>query len=150
MGQSLVKNHMHIIFSTKHRKHWIDQSVESRLHSYLGAICNKMDCQVIKVGGYTDHVHILCMLSKNIALCKLVQEIKSNSSRWMKTIGEPYRDFHWQNGYSGFSVYPNESDRVVEYITNQHIHHRKQSFQEEYREFLNKYKVEYDERYIWD
>ena len=84
MGQSLVKNYVHIVFSTKHRKPLIHQSVETELHSYLGGICNKLGCQVIKVGGYTDHIDILCMLSKKITLVKLLEELKSHSPRWIK------------------------------------------------------------------
>lgn len=64
MGQSLVKNYVHIVFSTKHRQELIQPPVEAELHAYLGGICKKLECQPIKVGGYTDHVHILCLLSK--------------------------------------------------------------------------------------
>jgi REP element-mobilizing transposase RayT len=150
MGQSLVKNYIHIVFSTKHRQPLIRQPAEAELHSYLGGICNQLDCQPIKIGGYTDHIHILCLLSKKIALMKLLEEIKSHSSKWIKTKGEAYRNFYWQNGYGAFSVNPSEADKVIEYITNQHEHHRKKTFQEEYRAFLKKYNVEYDEQYVWD
>ena len=77
MGQSLVKNYMHIVFSTKHRQPIILPDIESELHAYMGGICNNLECQTIKIGGYTDHVHILCMLSKKIPLMKLLEEIKS-------------------------------------------------------------------------
>ena len=80
MGQSLVKNYLHLVFSTKHRQPLIHPPVEAELHAYLGGICNRLECQCIKVGGYTDHIHILCMLSKKIALMKLVEEVKSHSS----------------------------------------------------------------------
>ena len=95
MGQSLVRNYIHIVFSTKYREHLIDQEIEKELHSYLGGICNKLDCQVIIVGGYTNHIHILCMLSKKIALMKLIEDIKSNSSKWIKSKGEKYANFYW-------------------------------------------------------
>ena len=150
MGQSLVKNYIHLVFSTKHRQPLIHQPVESELHSYLGGICNHLDCQVIKVGGYTDHIHILCLLSKKIALIKLLEELKSHSSKWMKTKGDEYSNFYWQDGYGAFSVNPAEVDIVQAYISNQHEHHRKKTFQEEYRAFLEKYKIDYDERYVWD
>ena len=120
------------------------------LHNYLGGICNKLDCQVIKVGGYSDHIHILCMLSKKIPLMKLIEELKSDSSKWIKNKGVEYENFYWQNGYGAFSVNPSEIATVITYITNQHEHHRKKTFQDEYRAFLKKYKVEYDERYVWD
>lgn len=150
MGQSLVKNYMHIVFSTKHREPLIHPPVEAELHSYLGGICNKLDCQVIKVGGYSDHIHILCMLSKKIALMKLMEELKSHSSKWIKTKGKGYENFYWQDGYGAFSVNPSEIDTVIDYIANQHEHHSKKTFQDEYRAFLKKYNVEYDEKYVWD
>ncbi len=150
MGQSLVKNYIHIVFSTKYRQPLIQQPVEAALHSYLGGICNHLECQAIKVGGYTDHIHILCMLSKKIALMKLMEEIKSHSSKWIKTKGDAYKKFYWQDGYGAFSVKPPEVNTVIAYIANQHEHHRKKTFPEEYRAFLKKYKVDYDERYVWD
>ncbi len=94
MGQSLVKNYVHIVFSTKHRQELIHPPVEEELHAYLGGICKKLECHPIKVGGYTDHIHILCMLSKKTALMKLVEEIKSHSSKWIKTKGKGYADFY--------------------------------------------------------
>ncbi len=150
MGQSLVKNYVHIVFSTKHRKPLISQPVETELHSYLGGICNKLGCQVIKVGGYTDHIHILCLLSKKITLVKLLEELKSHSSRWIKTKGGVYTNFYWQDGYGAFSVNPSEDEVVTHYIANQKEHHSKKTFQDEYKAFLKKYEVEYDERYVWD
>jgi len=150
MGQSLVKNYIHLVFSTKHRKPLIHPPVEAELHAYLGGICNKLECPVIKVSGYTDHIHILCMLSKKIALMKLMEELKSHSSKWIKTKGTGYESFYWQDGYGAFSVNPSEVDTVIAYIANQHEHHSKRNFQDEYRAFLKKYHVEYDEKYVWD
>ncbi len=150
MGQSLVKNYIHIVFSTKHRKPLIQPAVEAELYSYLGGICNRLECQVLKVGGYIDHVHILCMLSKKITLIKLLEEIKSHSSKWIKSKRVGYQNFYWQNGYGAFSVNPSEVETVINYISNQHEHHKKKTFKEEYLAFLKKYKVDYDDRYVWD
>jgi REP element-mobilizing transposase RayT len=150
MGQSLVKNYLHIVFSTKYRQPLIQESIEEELHSYLGGICNNLECHVIKVGGYTDHIHILCMLSKKVALMKLMEELKSHSSKWMKTKGAAYANFSWQNGYGAFSVNPAGVERVIQYIANQKEHHRKKVFKTEYQEFLEKHEVPYDERYVWD
>lgn len=150
MGQSLVKNYLHIVFSTKHRQPLIHEPVESELHAYIGGICKNRECHPIKVGGYTDHIHILCMLSKKIALMKLLEEVKSHSSKWIKTKDDSYKNFYWQDGYGAFSVNPSEVDVVIEYIANQKEHHRKRTFQDEFRAFLKKYHVEYDERYVWD
>ncbi len=150
MGQSLVKNYIHIVFSTKHRESLIPDSIELELHNYLGGICNNLECQVVKVGGYKDHIHILCLLSKKITLVKLMEQLKSNSSKWIKTKGNEYSNFYWQDGYGAFSVNPSEIEIVVNYIANQKEHHSKKTFQNEYRAFLKKYRVEYDEKYVWD
>jgi putative transposase len=150
MGQSLVKNYIHIVFSTKHRQSLILPSIETELYSYLGGICNNLECQVVKVGGYKDHIHVLCLLSKKIALMKLVEQLKSNSSKWIKTKGNEFKNFYWQDGYGAFSVNPSEVEIVINYIANQKEHHCKKTFQDEYKAFLKKYEVSYDERYVWD
>lgn len=150
MSQSLVKLATHIIFSTKYRQPLIDAAIEPELHAYLGGVCNKMDSIPVKVGGYTDHIHILCLLSKKVALMDLPEEIKKRSSRWAKEKGDAYKDFYWQRGYGAFSVNPSELDVVIRYIENQHEHHQHRTFQDEFRGFLKKYNVEYDERYVWD
>jgi REP element-mobilizing transposase RayT len=150
MPQSLVKNYIHLIWSTKYREHLIHTPIEEELHAYLGGICKRMECHPIKIGGYTDHVHVLCMLSKKIALMKLLEEVKSHSSKWMKTKGEDLSNFYWQDGYGAFSVNPADIDRVIAYIANQKEHHSKITFQDEYRTILKRYKVEYDEKYVWD
>jgi REP element-mobilizing transposase RayT len=150
MGQSLVKNYLHIVFSTKYRQNLILPPVEEELHNYLGGTCKKLECPPLIVGGYTDHIHILCMLSKKIALMKLVEEIKSSSSKWAKSKAPEYANFYWQDGYGAFSVNPGHVERVISYIKNQKEHHRKKTFQDEYRKILHQYNVEYDERYVWD
>ena len=150
MPQSLIRNYLHITFSTKNRHPFITNDIKEELFAYMGGICKNLECQPIKVGGYTDHIHILCMLSKKIALVKLLEELKSHSSKWIKTKGEAYHNFYWQDGYGAFSVNPSEVEIVIDYISNQKEHHSKKTFQNEYRAFLKKYKVEYDERYLWD
>ncbi len=150
MGQSLNKIYIHLVFSTKNRKPMISEDVQDDLFSYLGGICKNLECNPIQVGGYRNHVHILCLLSKKIALMNLIEKIKSNSSKWMKTKGEQFTDFYWQNGYGVFSVNPTEIEIVQQYILNQEEHHKKISFQDEFLKFLKKYKVEYDKKYVWD
>lgn len=150
MGQSLVKNYIHITFSTKHRFPFISESVGNELYGYISGICKKMECYPVKIGGYLDHIHILCLLSKKIPLMKLLEEIKAHSSKWLKTKDAALRKFYWQNGYGAFSVNPYEIEKVITYIENQKEHHKKKTFQDEFRAFLKKYKVEYDERFIWD
>lgn len=150
MGQSLVKNYVHIVFSTKYRQPLILESVEAELYNYLGGICKALECWPVKIGGYYDHIHILCLLSKKIALMKLLEELKSHSSKWIKTKDDKLKHFYWQDGYGAFSVNPSQVDIVSRYIENQKAHHAKKSFQNELQSFFKKYNVEYDERYVWD
>ncbi len=150
MPQSLVHNYMHITFSTKYRYPFIDKNISEELYSYLGGICKNLECNPIIIGGHKDHIHILCLLSRKIALMKLIEEMKSHSSKWIKTKNIKYQNFYWQRGYGGFSVNPTEIGIVEKYILEQDIHHIKKTFQDEYRTFLNKYKIKYDEKYVWD
>jgi putative transposase len=150
MAQSLVKNYIHIIFSTKHRQHIISKNFEDEIHRYLAGTCNRLECNPIITGGYTDHVHVLCLLSKKISLVGLMGELRAHSSKWIKTKDESLKDFYWQDGYGAFSVNPSEIEIIKTYIKDQHEHHQKRTFQDEYRMFLKKYNVEYDERYVWD
>ncbi len=150
MGQSLVKNYVHIIFSTKHRERFIKEEIEDKLYDYIGSVCVALGCQPLKIGGYDDHVHILCMLSKTITLSSLLEKIKSHSSKWFKTIDKSLERFYWQNGYGAFSVNPSQVNTVIKYISNQRAYHNHISFQDEFRTFLKKYEVEYNEIYVWD
>jgi putative transposase len=150
MGQSLVKNYVHIVFSTKHRQPFIHDGIAEDLFAYMGGICNRLECHVINIGGYRDHVHILCMLSKKIALMKLLETVKSHSSKWVKSKDENLINFYWQDGYAAFSVNPRGVERVSAYIAGQAEHHGGQNYQDELRGLFKKYKIEYDERYVWD
>jgi len=124
--------------------------VKPLLCEYIGGICKGLECNPIRVGGHRDHIHVLCLLSRKITLAKLLEEIKKQSSKWIKTKGNQYNNFYWQSGYGIFSVNPSEIDIVVEYIENQEQRHLKISFQDEFRAFLKKYKIEFDEKYVWD
>ena len=150
MPQSLVKNYLHIVFSTKNRYPFIDDYIKDELFSYIGGICKNLECNPIRVGGHLDHIHILCLLSRKIALMKLIEEVKTHSSKWIKTKGQKYQNFYWQNWYGGFSIHESQVEFVKAYILNQEEHHRKKSFKDEYRIFLKEYDIDYDERYVWD
>jgi len=150
MPQSLAKILVHLIFSTKNRERILDNTVRSELHKYLATILKEFDSPAILINSVEDHVHILFSHSKNHALIKIVEELKKNSSKWIKTKSGRYAGFHWQNGYGAFSVSQSNVKTVEEYIANQGEHHRCKTFQEEYREFLNKYAMVFDERYVWD
>ena len=150
MPQSLAYNYSHIIFSTKYRQPLIDESIEDELFRYIGEICNKIDFKPVKIGGNIDHIHILCILSRKVALMKFIEEVKSHSSKWIKTKGKMYQNFYWQRGYGSISVNPHDIGIVEQYIANQAKHHKKLTFKEEYLDFLKKYNIDYDERYLWD
>lgn len=149
MAQSLSQLYVHIIFHTKYNQDLIDAAIETELYAYIGGIIKANGSLPIKINGTPNHIHILSTMSKNIALAKFVEEIKRNSSRWIKTKGEQYQEFAWQGGYAGYSVSQSVVEKVARYIDNQKQHHKTISFQDEYRKFLDEYGVDYDENYLW-
>jgi REP element-mobilizing transposase RayT len=150
MPQSLSKVYVHLTFSTKKRYPFIDNEIRDRLWEYIGGICKKLECNPLQIGGHDDHVHILCLLSKKMTQIQFVEEVKKQSSKWIKTIDVRYHHFYWQGGYGIFSVNPAQIETVVRYIKLQEEHHRKKAYQKELVAFLKKNNVEYDERYLWD
>lgn len=150
MAQSLSNVLVHLVFSTKNRRKWIDVEIEEELFKYVSGICRELSCPAHKIGASDDHIHIACSLSRTISISALVEGIKTGSSKWIKTKGDRYAEFCWQNGYGAFSVGQSQLEDLRRYIGNQREHHRKISFQDEYREFLKRYEVVYDERYVWD
>lgn len=150
MAQTLVKLYIHIIFSTKHRANSILPEIEKELFAYIGGISNNNKSKLLAANGTKNHIHLLISMSKNIGLSELVGYIKRDSSKWIKTKGISYRNFGWQDGYGAFSVGYTQIEEVKKYIANQKEHHAKIGFEDEFRYFLNKYNVEYDERYVWD
>lgn len=149
MAQTLVNLLVHVIFSTKNREHFITTEIEPELFAYIGGILNNNGCRLLDAGGTADHVHLLVSQSKNIALSSLMKDMKKDSSSWIKTKGNEFRNFHWQDGYGAFSLGVAEIGSLKKYIAGQKEHHRKRSFQEELIEFLNEYGIQYDERYLW-
>ena len=148
MSQSLAKNYIHLIFATKYRENIIKQTDLSELYAYITGILNHIDCPMICIGGTTNHVHVLCVLNKNMALSKMVEEVKRSSSKWIKSKDPFYRQFGWQNGYGAFSVSQSKGAIVVKYIQNQEEHHKKMLFVDELKMFLREYDVEYREEYL--
>ena len=149
MSQSLCKVYLHVIIHIKNTSSKIQEDHWGRLHSYIGQLVNTTGCQVICVGGVSDHVHLLCTLSRNETISHLVEEVKRNSSRWIKTIHKSYRHFSWQGGYAAFSVSESVVPKTMAYVRSQKEHHRKKTFHEEYLEFLKLYHIEYDERFVF-
>ena len=150
MPQSFTKLYAHLIFSTKHRKPFLDDEIRPRVHAYLATIIRSIDSPYVVVGGVADHVHILFDIGKKHAPVEFVEKVKRESSKFVKTLGPEYANFYWQRGYGMFSVSPTLLPDAEQYVRNQEKHHRKKTFQEEFREFLERYGIEYDERYAWD
>jgi REP element-mobilizing transposase RayT len=151
MAQSLSRIWIHLIFSTKNRFPFLsDMNLRTDMHGYLARTLRSCDCKTLIVGGVEDHVHALFALSRKYCIADLVKEIKRTSSAWIKDVSRVHSKFHWQSGYGAFSVSHSELDRVYRYIENQEQHHRRVTFQDEFRAFLKAYEIEYDERYVWD
>ena len=148
MPQSLDKIICHLIFSTKNHAGFISKEIENHLFSVLGKLVNENKSFSIKVGGHLDHVHIIFGLGRVQYVAKLVEKFKVGSSIWMKEQG--VKNFSWQDGYSIFSVNPKALPVVLTYVENQRSHHEEMSFKDELRMFLNKYEIEFEEKYLWD
>ena len=151
MAQSLSRLWTHLIFSTKDRFPFLnDRILRTKMHAYLAEMLRKHDCETLIVGGVEDHTHSLFALSRTHSIANVVKEVKRTSSGWIKDASRQLSKFHWQGGYAAFSVSQSNLADVIRYIENQEEHHKRVTFQDEYRAFLTAYGVEYDERYVWD
>jgi putative transposase len=148
MPQTLSFMLVHVVFSTKDRRPFLDEGVRGSLHAYLATVVRDRGCDCLRVGGVADHVHLAVRLHPTKSLSKLMEELKSHSSRWVKSHG--VEGFAWQRGYGAFSVSPADVATLIKYIDEQEAHHRKRDFQQEMRAMLAKYHVEFDEWYVWD
>lgn len=127
-----------------------DAALRTELHSYLGGISKQLDCPTIIVGGVEDHVHILARMGRGITQSDWVKELKRVSNAWVKQQAQEMKEFSWQAGYGIFSVSASALETVEQYIRNQEEHHKKMTFQDEYRAFLQKHGVAWDEKYVWE
>ena len=150
MSQSLVKNRIHLVYSTKNRQPWIPKDLRAGLFAYQAGILQEWDSPALVIGGVEDHVHALFALSKNHPLKKIVEEVKKGSSKWMKADGRKNPDFHWQAGYGAFSVSHSNVREVKRCIENQDDRHLKMTFQDELRALFRRHGIEFDERFVWD
>jgi len=151
MAQSLSQIYLHVVFSTKNRVRFLqDRSLRERTHAYLAGTCRNLESPSIIVGGVDDHVHILCRLAKTMSISEFIRELKRESSKWLKEQSPDLLSFFWQGGYGAFSLSPGHVEGLTNYIANQEEHHKKETFQEEFLRLLRLYRVEFDEKYIWD
>lgn len=150
MPQSLASLHLHLVFSTKNRHPWINDSVRPTMHAYMATVLQNLGCAPVLINSVEDHVHLLFDLARTVAVSKVVEDVKKSSSKWLKTQEPALSDFAWQAGYGAFAVSESNVETVRQYIANQREHHRVKTFQEEYRQFLERHRIPFDERYVWD
>ena len=150
MPQSLSLVVIHVIFSTKERRPLLDPKTRPKLYAYLATVARNADCECYRVGGVADHVYLAVRLSRTLTIARLVENLKTSSSKWLKSESSDLTDFSWQRGYGCFSVGPTDLDHLCAYIDNQPKHHRTHTFQDELRMFLKKYGLEYNDAYVWD
>jgi putative transposase len=150
MPQSLAKVYIHAVFSTKNREPVLDDPWRNDLLHAMESEANSIGCPSLAAGGMADHVHLLFQLERTIAIAEAVGKIKSASSVWVHQRHPLPAPFHWQNGYAAFSASQSTVEEVREYIRRQPEYHTRQSFQDELREWLRRYEVSWDERFVWD
>ena len=148
MSQSLARNVVHHAFSTKRREPFVVPEVRAGFFGYLTGALEAINRPEIRIGGVADHVHLLFVLPKNLALSGAVEEIKKESSKWAKQRIHP--KFYWQTGYGAFSVSPSMEATVARYIENREKHHAKRTFQDELCEFFRKHRMPFDEEHLWN
>ena len=150
MPQSLANILVHLVFSTKERAPLLEDAWRDPLHGYIGGIVRRCGSDLLAANSVADHIHLFFSLPRTITVADLVKEIKTGSTKWIQEQDTRLAEFHWQAGYGIFSVSPGHKDAVIRYIAGQQEHHRTVSFRDEYRRLLEKYGIQYDERYVWD
>ena len=150
MPQSLANILVHLVFSTKDRAPLIDDLWRDEPHGYIGGIIRRCGGDLLAANSVADHIHLFFPLPRTITVADLVKEIKTGATKWIHERFPRLVGFHWQAGYGVFSISPSHKSAVIRYIADQQEHHRKVSFQDEYRRLLEKYAIQYDERYVWD
>ena len=140
----------HIVFSTKYRKRWIDNSFKDDLYSYIGGIIRGEKGSLIEIGGMEDHVHILAGFSAAIAVSEMLKRIKGNSSKWMNDTNKTGSRFEWQAGYGAFTVSQSQVPIVTKYVRGQEEHHKTRTFKDEFLAILKRHKINYDPKYVFE
>jgi len=150
MPQSLARLHVHLVFSTKNRERFLTDPVRVSLHAYMATVLQNLGCAPVFINSVEDHAHLLIDLSRTVSVSQAVEDVKKSSSKWIKTQGAAFRLFAWQSGYGAFAVSESNLEAVRTYIAKQPEHHCRRTFQEEFREFLHRHRLAFDERYVWD
>ena len=150
MANTYTQIYLHVVFSVKGRQNLIHKDWKDELYKYICGITNNKEQKVYAIGGVADHIHLLVSIKPNIALSDLVRDIKANSSKWINERELIKGKFKWQEGFGAFSYAQSQLDNVIAYINNQEQHHRKKLFKDEYIDLLQKYNVNYDDRYLFE
>ena len=151
MPQSLARIWLHVTFSTKERRAYLQgDDFRDEMLSILFHQVERAGCIPLHTGGWIDHVHLVCGLSRTVTVASLVEHVKVETSKWAKSATHGSTTFSWQSGYGAFSVSQSNLDHVVDYVRRQPAHHTKQTYQDEFRELCSKHELELDERYAWD
>jgi REP element-mobilizing transposase RayT len=149
MSHSLAKVAIHLVFSTQHRKQILSDGIRPAFHGYVATVLRNLQCPVLAINSLEEHVHILFELGRTVAVSRAVEDIKRTSSRWMKTQGTDFKKFAWQSGYGAFAVSESNTAKVRRYIERQREHHQRWTFEDEYRAFLQRHGVAYEEAHLW-
>lgn len=150
MANTYTQMYIQIVFAVKRRQNLIQKNWKDELHKYICGIINGKEQKVYAIGGVSDHIHILVSIKPNIAISDLVRDIKANSSKWINENEFVRGKFQWQEGFGAFSYAQSQLDNVIAYINNQEQHHQKKTFKDEYLTLLQKFDIEYDEKYLFD
>ena len=150
MSQSLSSVLIHLVFSTKNREPFITAAIETELYPYMAKIFREAKSPSLAIDGTTDHVHILFSMARVITIAEIVEQAKTSTSKWIKTKGREFRNFHWQRGHGAFSIGQSNVVSLKRYIRDQKEHHKRVTFQDEYRKFLKACGINYDEKYVWE
>ena len=150
MANTFSQIYIQIVFAVKHRNAQIDPIWEEQLYKYITGIVQNKEQKMIAINGMPDHIHIFIGMKPTCCLSNLVQEIKKSSNTFIKDNDLSSKPFNWQEGFGAFSYSHSQIDSVYKYVMNQKEHHKKQTFKEEYIDFLKKFDVEYDEKYLFD
>jgi REP element-mobilizing transposase RayT len=149
MANTYTQIHLHTIFAVQNRKSLIQDSFKDRLYKYITGIVQQNNHKVIIINGMPDHLHLVIGMRPSQSLSNLMQDIKGGSSKWINEKKLVHGKFQWQESYAAFSYNKSLLPKLIDYVKNQEVHHKKKTFIEEYKEFLDAFDVEYDERYIF-
>ena len=150
MANTYSQIFIHLVFSVKGRQNLISNNWKDDLYKYICGIVKGKSQKVYAIGGMPDHIHILISIKPNLSISQLVNDIKTNSSKWINSKSLVKGQFHWQEGFGAFSYSQSHLDLVIGYVNNQEKHHQSTSFREEYIELLKKYNLDFEDKYLFE